>query len=120
MRGIIADSQFTGTVRPTCPPSSANLLGSAPNSVRLLAEINQARNQQSEDCLKLNIWTKPQTGHKRKAVLFWIYGGGFQTGSVGHPSLHQFAQLTFLQTSNPTFNGQYLADSEDVVIVSTK
>jgi cholinesterase len=30
----------------------------------------------SEDCLGLNIWTKPQTGEKSKAVLVWIYGGG--------------------------------------------
>jgi carboxylesterase type B len=29
-----------------------------------------------EDCLGLNIWTKPQTGEKSKAVLMWIYGGG--------------------------------------------
>lgn len=29
-----------------------------------------------EDCLKLNIWTKPQTGEKGKAVMIWIMGGG--------------------------------------------
>jgi len=86
----------------------------------LLAEIGQFGNQQSEDCLTLNIWTKPHTGEKHKAVLFWIYGGGFQAGNVGHPSPLQFAQLTLLQTNNPTFNGQYFADSEDVVIVSAK
>jgi carboxylesterase type B len=30
----------------------------------------------SEDCLTLNIWTKPSSGEKGKAVLIWIYGGG--------------------------------------------
>lgn len=30
----------------------------------------------SEDCLGLNVWTKPQTGERRKAVMAWIYGGG--------------------------------------------
>ena len=30
----------------------------------------------SEDCLTLNIWTKPQTGEKSKAVFVWIHGGG--------------------------------------------
>ena len=30
----------------------------------------------SEDCLKVNVWTKPQSGEKSKAVLVWIYGGG--------------------------------------------
>jgi cholinesterase len=29
-----------------------------------------------EDCLGINIWTKPQKGEKAKAVLMWVYGGG--------------------------------------------
>lgn len=29
-----------------------------------------------EDCLQLNVWTKPQAGEKAKAVLLWIHGGG--------------------------------------------
>lgn len=33
----------------------------------------------SEDCLTLNVWTKPQIGEKTKAVLFFIYGGGMCT-----------------------------------------
>ena len=32
-----------------------------------------------EDCLTLNVWTKPQMGEKAKAVLFFIYGGGSST-----------------------------------------
>jgi len=49
------------------------------NSLRLLGGISGAGNRQSEDCLTLNVWTKPQTGDKAKAVLFWIYGGGMVT-----------------------------------------
>lgn len=30
----------------------------------------------SDDCLTLNLWTKPQTGEKHKAVLVFFYGGG--------------------------------------------
>jgi carboxylesterase type B len=30
----------------------------------------------SEDCLTLNVWTKPQVGEKKKAVFVWFYGGG--------------------------------------------
>lgn len=30
----------------------------------------------SEDCLGLNIWTKPQSGDKSKAVMVWVHGGG--------------------------------------------
>ena len=58
----------------------------------------------SEDCLYLNIWTKPQTGDAKKAVLVWIYGGGFHSGS----------------SSIPGYNGANIAGQEDVVVVSFK
>jgi cholinesterase len=58
----------------------------------------------SEDCLTLNVWTAPQRGEEKKAVLVWIYGGGFTTGS----------------SATPLYNGQHLADLEDVVVVSIK
>ncbi len=38
----------------------------------------------SEDCLSLNIWT-PITARQQQqplAVMIWIYGGGFTSGSV--------------------------------------
>jgi cholinesterase len=54
--------------------------------------------------LTLNVWTKPQTGDAKKAVLLWIYGGGFTTGN----------------SDSPVYNGQWIADQEDVVLVSTK
>lgn len=55
-----------------------------------------------EDCLTLNIWTKPQTGEKNKAVMIWIYGGGFGSG----------------KSSTPMYNGARLAEEHDVVVVS--
>lgn len=58
----------------------------------------------TEDCLTLNIWTKPQMGESKKAVMLWIYGGAFTSGYSGIP----------------LYNGQYIADQEDVVIVSIK
>lgn len=58
----------------------------------------------SEDCLYLNVWTKPQVGEKKKAVLVWIYGGGFNSGS----------------SSIPGYNGANWAELEDVVLVSFK
>lgn len=73
------------------------------------------------------MWTKPQVGEKEKgaflnnffvcdclvvftndfvwaAVLLWIYGGGFSTGS----------------SNNPGYIGKYIADKQDVIVVSIK
>uniref|UniRef100_A0A482Z8Q6 U15-Austrotoxin-Ht1a_1 n=1 Tax=Hickmania troglodytes TaxID=489260 RepID=A0A482Z8Q6_9ARAC len=37
---------------------------------------------QSEDCLYLNIWIPEGTSAlNKKTVMFWIYGGGYNTGS---------------------------------------
>lgn len=55
----------------------------------------------SEDCLSLSIWTRPQLGEKKKAVLFWVHGGGFSSGSQAHP----------------VYNGAKLANDHDVVVV---
>ena len=40
----------------------------------------------SEDCLYLNIWTPitAQKQHQLLAVMIWIYGGGFTSGSVSY------------------------------------
>jgi len=57
-----------------------------------------------EDCLFLNVWTKPQVGEKKKAVLVWIYGGSFTSGS----------------TSVSIYNGASLAEEQDIVVVSLK
>ena len=37
----------------------------------------------SENCLSINVWTKPQTGERKKAVMVWIYGGGKLSLSLG-------------------------------------
>jgi carboxylesterase type B len=55
----------------------------------------------SEDCLFLNVWTKPQVGEKKKAVLVWIFGGGFSMGD----------------SADPLYNGAKLAQNQDVVVV---
>ena len=58
----------------------------------------------SEDCLTLNVWTKPQVGERKKAVMVWIYGGGFVEGA----------------TNVPYNYGTHLAEEGDVVVVSIK
>ncbi|KAF1991746.1 alpha/beta-hydrolase [Aulographum hederae CBS 113979] len=86
-RRIEAKEMSSGCLAP--PSSSAAAFGSKAGEM-------------SEDCLYLNIWTKPQTGEKAKAVLFWIYGGAFQFGSI----------------RDPAYDGEYFADNQDVVIVT--
>ncbi|TGO70188.1 hypothetical protein BOTNAR_0003g00820 [Botryotinia narcissicola] len=66
--------------------------------VNLLGDLTA----QSEDCLTLNVWTKPQTGDVKKAVLMWIYGGSFSSGT----------------SATPAYNGQYIVEQEDVIVVT--
>jgi carboxylesterase type B len=72
--------------------------------ISILGALLQINDTFSEDCLTLNIWTKPQVGERKKAVLVWIYDGGFSTGS----------------SSIPLYDGQHIADEEDVIVVSMK
>ncbi|WP_309089213.1 carboxylesterase family protein [Phenylobacterium sp.] len=53
-----------------------------------------------EDCLVLNVWTPSTTG--KRAVLFWMHGGGFSTGSG----------------SSLWYDGSNIARKQDVVIVT--
>ena len=54
------------------------------------------------DCQNLNIWT-PAADGKKRAVMVWLHGGGFSSGS---------AQET------PAYDGENLSCSGDVVVVS--
>ena len=39
----------------------------------------------SEDCLYLNVWSGAKSSKGKRAVLVWIYGGGFQSGGSACP-----------------------------------
>ncbi|KAI4649478.1 hypothetical protein J4E93_003798 [Alternaria ventricosa] len=57
-----------------------------------------------EDCLTLNIWSKPSvnSANAKKPVYVFFHGGRFAGG----------------YTNTPFANGQYLANNEDIVVVS--
>jgi para-nitrobenzyl esterase len=57
---------------------------------------------QSEDCLRLNIWTPDVIGPERRPVIVYIHGGAYSTGSG----------------SSPLTNGARLAARGDVVVVT--
>lgn len=57
---------------------------------------------EGEDCLALNVWTPGLADGGKRAVLFSIHGGGFSSGAG----------------SNPAFDGQALAEQDDVVVVT--
>ena len=55
-----------------------------------------------EDCLRLNVWS-PGVGKGARPVMFWIHGGGYETGS---------------SQELPAYDGEALARRGDVVVVS--
>jgi len=57
----------------------------------------------SEDNLRINVWTPAIKDSKKRAVLFWIHGGGFTAGS---------------SQELPSYDGRNLAEKGDVVVVS--
>ena len=58
---------------------------------------------QSEDCLRLNIWTPGINDGKKRPVLVWLHGGGFFSGS---------------SQEHPSYDGEALSRLGDVVVVS--
>lgn len=57
----------------------------------------------SEDCLRLNIWTQGINDGKKRPVMVWLHGGGYSAGS---------------SQELPSYDGESLAKSGDVVLVS--
>jgi para-nitrobenzyl esterase len=58
---------------------------------------------ESEDCLRLHVWTPSTEPARKRPVMVWIHGGGFSTGS---------------SIELPQHEGENLSRTGDVVVVS--
>jgi len=79
--------------------------GAAPLQARdrLSLEIGLlADHPQSEDCLTLNVWRPAAPSPEPRAVMVWIHGGAFTSGSA----------------AGPAYQGAALARRGDVIVVS--
>lgn len=93
--GIRSSRQFG----PICPQDQG--LGGFHDEESFIFRWNNA--VQSEDCLRINVWTPGIRDNARRPVMVWLHGGGFEAGS-GHDL--------------PAFDGENLARRGDVVVVT--
>lgn len=108
-------------------PLSGASKGPRDAASKIVPAYNSATNpstNQSEDCLTLNIWTKPQTGEAKKAVMVWIHGGEFFSGMSYqvNSSWRSGNNTTYNvgSSSVPWYDGQTFADEQDVIVVTLK
>ncbi len=78
-------------------------LGVPPSAGFVLAALAEL-GPQDEDCLTINVWTKPQKGERKKPVIVFVHGGEFVIGS----------------SRVSAYDGKRIADQQDVVVVSFK
>ncbi|XP_077496732.1 acetylcholinesterase-like isoform X3 [Amblyomma americanum] len=98
----VPNDPWTGVFNATAKPNSCvqtvdDTYGNFSGSVMWNANTNM-----SEDCLKLNVWTPVPSSKKPLAVLVWIYGGGFYSGT----------------STLDVYDARYLVSEEDVIVVS--
>ena len=81
-----------------CPIDIPNLL---PDEI----EFAQAHHWgfETEDCLRLNVWTPGINDAKKRPVMVWLHGGGYSGGS---------------SIELPFYDGENLSRTGDVVVVS--
>ncbi|KAK1982330.1 carboxylesterase [Colletotrichum cereale] len=89
-----------------------------PASAADVTKVMGDTGSQSEDCLTLNVWTKPQTGDAKKAVLVWVHGGAFVTGKNYYAIVRTRVGEPIGSSRTPSYTGKFIADQDDVVVVS--
>ncbi|KAJ5091789.1 Carboxylesterase type B [Penicillium alfredii] len=100
--GTVHGKSYPHSDCPANPIPTPDYPGFTPQGPRIVKTFTQqVNNPQSEDCLYLNVWSKP-TVSKPKPVLLWIHGGRFTLGG----------------SHSPYYDGQGLAGDHDVVVVT--
>jgi para-nitrobenzyl esterase len=85
---------------PSTPQSDPNVKRPPSATAPFIGELSDR--PESEDCLVLNVWTRGLQDNGKRPVMFWIHGGGFQSGSG----------------SSPGYDGTNLCRRGDVVVVT--
>jgi para-nitrobenzyl esterase len=85
---------------PSTPQSDPNVKRAPSSTASLIGELSDR--PESEDCLVLNVWSRGLKDNRKRPVMFWIHGGGFQSGSG----------------SSPGYDGTNLCKRGDVVVVT--
>jgi len=83
-------------------PRSPQLLSSFHGFVPKELDPMDRNEPMSEDCLMLNVWTPGLGGAHPRAVMVWLHGGGYTSGSGGFV----------------IYDGERLARHHDVVVVT--
>ncbi|KAK2592457.1 hypothetical protein QQS21_009836 [Conoideocrella luteorostrata] len=90
---------------PLSPSPPVNYPGFTSQAPRILDYFaSSAGTPQGEDCLTLNIWSKPtpRSRHGGKPVVVFFYGGRFSIGN----------------TNSPFYNGKHFAAAQDAIMVT--
>jgi para-nitrobenzyl esterase len=84
---------------PTCPQVARSGWANDENAFQFQWDDGQP----GEDCLRVNLWTPGLSDGKKRPVLVWMHGGGYQAGSGQEQA---------------AYNGENLARRGDLVVVS--
>ncbi|KAK4203395.1 putative lipase [Triangularia verruculosa] len=98
---LLYDASSFGYDCPLTPSKPVAYPNFTPQAQRIINYFaSAAGTPQSEDCLTLNIWTRPSDSSK--PVLVFFYGGRFTIGN----------------TNTPFYNGAHLASAKDIIVVT--
>jgi para-nitrobenzyl esterase len=90
------------TYGPTAPQNPSSMRGLVDPRSGFAAYADADGIVESEDCLVLNVWASDASDARRRPVMVWLHGGGFQASS-GSPLI---------------YDGSNLVRRGDVVVVS--